>query len=187
MSSFPSPATPNPKASQQRQGDLLEAGLSAIRQGRIDAAVDALTRAAELGPNHPVLHNLGVALARLGRLDEAVSRSEEALRLKPSAGDTRRNLALAYRQRGNHQAAAATLAAVVEGEPAAPDARMQLGQLLLGLDQAEEAATMVPSSSSFSIRTVNKVKRHACARRSDVRNLPATTRPVHRYWVLSYP
>ena len=60
--------------------------------------------ALRLEPDSAEAHNgLGVALASLGRLDEAVGHFEQALRLDPANADARRNLerarALASRRR----------------------------------------------------------------------------------------
>src|SRR5436189_214779 len=126
---MPSTQTPD-RSPHAPHTPFLEEGLAAIREGRLDVAVAALGRAVEQDPDYPSLHNYAVALARVGRLDDAIARFEDALRLKPNSGDTRRNLALAQRQRGNPRAAAATLAAAVAAEPAATDLRIQLGQLL---------------------------------------------------------
>jgi Flp pilus assembly protein TadD len=41
------------------------------------------------------LNNLGVALASLGRLDEAIAQFERALAIQPGFEDARRNLAFA--------------------------------------------------------------------------------------------
>ncbi|MFZ5623997.1 MAG: DUF4388 domain-containing protein [Gemmatimonadota bacterium] len=59
-------------------------GLIALRQGRWNDAVDALRSAAEKGgPRPAVLHNLALALGRLGRLQEAEAAHAEAVaRLK---------------------------------------------------------------------------------------------------------
>jgi Flp pilus assembly protein TadD len=62
---------------------------------RHDDATRSLTRAVELAPKHPVaLNELGMALRRQGRFDEARERYEAALRVAPEFHHARRNLAI---------------------------------------------------------------------------------------------
>jgi len=58
--------------------------------------VASFTKALEIRPNYPeAQNNLGVALARQGRLNEAIAHFNEALRLKPDYVQARANLELA--------------------------------------------------------------------------------------------
>lgn len=69
-----------------------------IAYGMIDRHSDAeksLARAVELAPKHPVaLNELGMALRRQGRFEEARERYEMALRVAPEFHHARRNLAI---------------------------------------------------------------------------------------------
>jgi len=69
-----------------------------IAYGMVERHEDAersLSRAVELAPKHPVaLNELGMALRRQGRFEEARERYEAALRVAPEFHHARRNLAI---------------------------------------------------------------------------------------------
>ena len=69
-------------------------GFHALERKRWRAAEDALRRAVELDPTNPdYLNNLGVAVGRLGRAEEAMELFEAAARLEPRQQLPRENLA----------------------------------------------------------------------------------------------
>jgi Flp pilus assembly protein TadD len=58
--------------------------------------MSSFIKALEIRPDYAEAHNnLGVALARQGRLEEAIARFGEALRLKPDYEEARTNLEFA--------------------------------------------------------------------------------------------
>ena len=53
-----------------------------------------------LAPDWAAAHNnLGIALASQGRLDEAIARFQQALKIQPDFADATRNLAIAQAQK----------------------------------------------------------------------------------------
>ena len=80
------------------------AGIAAIQAGAYEAAVKSLGAALERNPEASETHyNLGVALTRLERLDEAEAALRRALAVKPGYAEARKNLrALAGRGRPEH-------------------------------------------------------------------------------------
>jgi Flp pilus assembly protein TadD len=56
--------------------------------------------ALQLEPDYAEAHNnLGITLASLGKLEEAIGHWREALRIKPGFADAERNLAVALSQK----------------------------------------------------------------------------------------
>ncbi len=73
-------------------------------QGDFEAAMDSLWEAFELCPDSPdAIQNIGMNLARVGRLNEAIVFYEHALQLRPEFPEVHRNLAYALLQRGDYQ------------------------------------------------------------------------------------
>lgn len=78
---------------ERRVRELRAEGLRALRAGDAGAALVAFDGALELAPASSELHNdRGTALAQLGRMDEARTAFEEALRLAPGNEAARSNL-----------------------------------------------------------------------------------------------
>jgi choline-sulfatase len=74
-----------------------ELGVALVEMQRYTEALGPLTRAAELGPENPVLDNyLGIAYANTGRMGEAVKSYQKALAMKSDYAAARLNLAFAY-------------------------------------------------------------------------------------------
>ncbi len=96
-------------AGDPRHGDalFLLAGFD-IHSGRLDAAVEKLTRATTLDPNNAAYHsNLGEAYRRMRRYPEAASAFVKAMSLKPDLAEVTFNLALLLEQAGEMEGAAA--------------------------------------------------------------------------------
>jgi Flp pilus assembly protein TadD len=74
--------------------------LTLRRQGKIDDAIRGYERVLRIAPDHAGAHaNQGAAYAIQGKLDQAIAHFAEAVRLDPDDQQSRRNLALALRQR----------------------------------------------------------------------------------------
>ena len=81
-------------------------GAGLLGLGQAEAALVDLRAADQLRPNrHGPLHNLGVALRRLSRLDEAVSYFERAHALRPTYWNSPYMLALTHKDGGDYAAA----------------------------------------------------------------------------------
>jgi tetratricopeptide (TPR) repeat protein len=75
------------------QDRTFQNGLIALRENRLDDALDALTKAEHEHPKDARIRNFrGIVLARLGQTTEAAGEYEEAIRLDPQTEDAYRNL-----------------------------------------------------------------------------------------------
>lgn len=84
-------------------------------------------------------HNLGVALSRLGRFDEAVTSLERAVEIEPSLASAYNSLGLAYEGLGRRQAAETAYRQALVVAPRQALAHFNLADLLLGSERPEEA------------------------------------------------
>lgn len=89
--------------------------------------------------NHFAHNNLGVALTRRGRLDEAISHYSEALRIKPNAAEVHNNLANALAARGNAEEAVSHYYEALRVNPDYARAHNNLGNALAGLGRVDKA------------------------------------------------
>jgi tetratricopeptide (TPR) repeat protein len=121
-------------------------GLIAIRQARWDDAVEALREAvAKGGPRGAALHNLGYALERLGRLEEAEAAYGEAANRAKDDPRILTGWAVATLKRGDVEAAAARLRKardLLAGKPVPPQWYWAAG-LAFALEPRPEAAIAV--------------------------------------------
>ncbi len=100
--------------------------LGALALARLDAgaAVAMLEEAVRLDPGRPDAHNmLGSALARVGRIREALDEFRAALRERPDFANARLNLASALLRAGQFEEALADYRQVVAALPADQSAR----------------------------------------------------------------
>lgn len=75
------------------QQDAFQKGLIALKENRIDTALEELTRAEKEQPENAKVHSfLGIALTRLSRNEEAEAEYKKAIHLDPSLEDAYRNL-----------------------------------------------------------------------------------------------
>jgi predicted O-linked N-acetylglucosamine transferase (SPINDLY family) len=95
-----------------------------------------------LRPDLPDGHNnLGTALLRLGKLDEAAACYERALRLKPDLAPAHNNLGVVHAGQGRLAEAVVSFRRAVELQPNYLDAQVNLGMALHRLSQWDEAVT----------------------------------------------
>jgi tetratricopeptide (TPR) repeat protein len=89
--------------------------------------------------NSRAYYNLGFALAKMGRMQEAIAQLEEALRLKPDYVEARVNLGNALRSLGRLSEAIAEYQTALRVDPNDADARLNLGHVLASLGRFPEA------------------------------------------------
>lgn len=92
------------------------------------------------GLDDPITHfNLGLLMARTGRLEGAIAAYQRALERDPLLGDARINLATAFARQGRIDQAAAELGRVLAAQPENVLARTNLGLLRLQQGRLAEA------------------------------------------------
>ena len=89
--------------------------------------------------NHFARNNLGVALARQGRLDEAIYHYFESLRIKADQGEVHNNLANALAARGDSEEALSHYYKALQIAPDSASAHNNLGITLARLGKVDEA------------------------------------------------
>ena len=128
----------------QRYHDMVPGDFEGLAQlgsclsdlGRFAEAEPMLRRALEGMDDAVTRYNLGLLLARTGRLDEAIAEYERALARDPNHVNARINLATVLARRGELGRAARELARAVEQEPG-----NALGHANLGLVLAQQGDT----------------------------------------------
>ncbi len=104
------------------------------------AAVAPLEDALRLRPRYPGAHNnLGMALQRLGRFQEAAAHYREALRLRPDFPEAAHNLGVALETMGHSELALRQYTEALKTHPDSPELLVSLGQILQGMGRLEEA------------------------------------------------
>jgi tetratricopeptide (TPR) repeat protein len=114
-------------------------GALLLQKGAVREAATLLSRCRDLGPPNPkLLSNLGLALTKLKRTDEAIAAFDQAIALEPGHVTARLNRANALRQAGKLQEALAGYdAALAYGADA--DVLFNRGSVLEALERPREA------------------------------------------------
>jgi Flp pilus assembly protein TadD len=97
-------------------------------------------------------NNLGMVLARQGRVPEAVAHFEETLRVNPGASRAWYNLGLAALRGGRPDLAVQRLRTALELQPSYPEARNNLGAALFDLGRMREAIPHLEEAGRLSPR-----------------------------------
>src|SRR5580704_882041 len=100
-------------------------------KGQPAPAIDQFQRAIQQEPisaDADVHDNLGIALAATGRLDEAVSEFQQALKLQPDMSGAHYNLANVLLEEGNAAAAIEHFERALSGMTASADVHNGLGR-----------------------------------------------------------
>jgi len=125
----------------QPSSGLAWKALSVALQMQNKEALDALKRAARLLPDDAESQsNLGAALRRYGRFDEAVVCLRRALMMRPDLAEVWNNLGNAERDLGHFDAAIVAWEEALRLKPGFAKAHNNLGNVLLDLGRLEQAA-----------------------------------------------
>ncbi len=114
----------------------LHLGVIALESGRLDEALEWLTRAAALAPNHPACHaNLGEAHRRAGHLPAAVDCLLKAMALDPDLAAAVYNLGRVLQECGAVDGALACFQRTAELQPDLPDVEGRLAATRVAVGQ----------------------------------------------------
>ena len=112
-------------------------------KGRISDVPEAMgqiRQALKINPNSAdALNNLGYALQRLDRLEEAITCHREALKLFPEFAEARNNLGVDLQRMGRFEDAESQYREVLKIDPYLAEAHHNLGEVLLRKGKIEEA------------------------------------------------
>ncbi len=108
--------------------------------GRLDEAVSVCRKILTLGPNHEVHNNMGLALFKQGKAQEAMEHYREAIRLKPDYALARVNLGVALAETGRLEEAIAQYREALHSDPYDPEAYYNLAVDLELMGRLDEAA-----------------------------------------------
>lgn len=128
---------------------LYQQGLIALQQNRPAEALKALTAAEQENPRDAAIHNFrGIALAQLGRGEDASGEYREAIRLDPRMVDAYRNLGHLEWTEGHLDSARAALEKALDLSPGDPFTHYYLGRVELDLNNYPEAVIHLDKSKN---------------------------------------
>lgn len=138
-------------------GARLNLGALLLAQSNAPAAVDLLQQAVRLDAKQEDAHRiLGMALERVGRLQEAISQFRAALALKPDDSEARYALACGFVRAGDLDSAVEEFQKVADAEPHNAGIRDDFGVILMrqgrparALEQFDAALKIDPSQKQF--------------------------------------
>jgi Tfp pilus assembly protein PilF len=111
-----------------------------LKQGKVDAAIQAAVKATQLEPDYGVAHyNLGNLFAQQGKLDLAQRHFEAALRFYPNYADAHSNYGQLIAERGDIETGVRYFRRAIELDPALPRAHLNLGVALAKQGHLDEA------------------------------------------------
>jgi tetratricopeptide (TPR) repeat protein len=114
--------------------------LAFVEEGRLDEAIDLLTRSVALDPTRwETQNNLGWILMAKGRLAEAITRFETAIRIQPEYPEARNNWGVALAMQSRHREAVAQYDEALRLFPDCFDAHRNLAASLLHLGESDAA------------------------------------------------
>jgi tetratricopeptide (TPR) repeat protein len=159
------------------QTDAFQRGLAALKENKMEAALAELTAAERERPNDPLVRNFrGIALAGLGRNEEAGSEYQEAIGINPKFEDAYRNLGFLNWTQRQFEAASAALRSAVELAPQDSFAHYYLGRVELdqqhyaaGIRELETSRVTLPADPDLSMQLATALialKRVADARKT---------------------
>jgi CheY-like chemotaxis protein len=126
-------SSPEASARRQRAEADWRAGAEALKEGRMEQAVELCRRATQTDPLNPeAQYVLAFALMRQGLLFEAVAAFERTAELRPGVEVVQRDLALIYERLGFQRSARQAWAAAVEA-CTDPQRKQQMRERLIAL------------------------------------------------------
>lgn len=132
--------------------DPLKHGIEALRQGKVQRAVELLKAATAQSPESSEVHRL---LSSAYWFDQQYAESAEqldvAIRLRPSDERSRLQLADVLVESGQHQKAEEVLTATIDAIPASGQAHWRLGQLYRLLNRDGDARREFERAARFPI------------------------------------
>ncbi len=139
---------------------LYQQGLRALQQNHPTDALAALTAAEQVNPRDAAIRNFrGIALAQLGRGDDAAREYREAIRLDPQMVDAYRNLGHLEWTEGHPDPARAALKKALDLSPDDPYAHYYLGRVELDLknyadamEHLDKAKDVWPQDAEFDLQ-----------------------------------
>jgi tetratricopeptide (TPR) repeat protein len=123
---------------------LLASSRYALGTGNAERALELVRRAVELAPGDAATHaDLGLVLARVNQLPQAIAAYEQALAIDPNLPDARSNLATLLFQTGRTDEGTGLLREAAAAYPGRPDIQQNLANVLLMTGQEEAAAQVL--------------------------------------------
>src|SRR6266851_2895542 len=159
------------------QADAFQRGLTALKDNRVENALEEFTTAEREHPDDPRVRNFrGIVLARLGQNAEAAAEYRESIRLDPRMEDAYRNLGFLKWTEHQLEPAREALARAVELSPSDSFAHYYLGRVQLeaqhylqAIQELELSRVPLPADAGFSIQVGSGYI--ALGRREDARKL----------------
>lgn len=132
------------RANAQTPQELIQDAQQKQRAGDLAGAVPEYRQFLQVHPEATAIHsNLGVALADLGRFDEAISEYKVALQQSPSLVAARLNLALCYYKMGRFQSASAELERVHREKPENRQAVLLLADCYMRMGREQDVVRVL--------------------------------------------
>src|SRR6266436_6277910 len=159
------------------QADAFQRGLTALKDNRVENALEEFTFAEREHPDDPRGRNFrGIVLANLGQNAEAAAEYRESIRLDPRMEDAYRNLGFLKWTEHQLEPAREALARAVELSPSDSFAHYYLGRVQLeaqhylqAIQELELSRVPLPADAGFSIQVGSGYI--ALGRREDARKL----------------
>jgi tetratricopeptide (TPR) repeat protein len=157
------------------QADAFQRGLTALKDSRLEDALEEFTTAEREHPDDPRVRNFrGIVLAHLGQGTEAAAEYRESIRLDPRMEDAYRNLGFLKWTEHQLEPAREALERAVELSPSDSFAHYYLGRVLLeaqhylpAIQELEISRVPLPGDAGFSIQVATGYI--ALGRREDAR------------------
>ena len=157
------------------QTDALQRGLTALKDNRVEDALEEFTTAEHEHPDDPQVRNFrGIVLARLGQNAQAAAEYQESIRLDPRMEDAYRNLGFLNWTEHQLEPAREALERAVELSPSDSFAHYYLGRVQLdaqhysqAIQELEISRLTLPADAVFSIQIATGYI--ALGRREDAR------------------